>query len=82
VAPGLPAPGEFFSRRVGLFALSGWNRPAEIELALNDRAEFGLSRFADSRGLDELERAGLVSVYCMTGRSPVATILDANAASG
>ena len=56
--------------------LAGWNRSAEFELALDDWAEFGLSRFSASRGLDELERAGLVSVGRMPGRSPVVTILD------
>jgi hypothetical protein len=35
-----------------------------------------------SRGLDELERAELVSVGRMPGRSPVATILGASAANG
>jgi hypothetical protein len=40
------------------------------------RAEFGLSRFSASRGLDELERAELVSVRLMPGRSPVVTIRD------
>jgi hypothetical protein len=61
--------------------LAGWNRSAEFELALEDWAEFGLSRFSASRGLDELELAELVSVHRMPGRSPVVTILDATAAN-
>jgi hypothetical protein len=61
--------------------LAGWNRSAEFELAFDDRAEPGLSRFSASRGLDELERAELVSVVRMLGRSPIVTILDANAAN-
>ena len=56
--------------------LAGWNRSAEFELALDDRTKFGLSRFSACRGLDELERAELVSVRRMPGRSPVVTILD------
>ncbi len=40
------------------------------------RAEFGLSRFSSSRGLDELERAEQVSVSRMPGSSPIVTILD------
>jgi hypothetical protein len=46
------------------------------------RAEFGLSRFSASRGLDELRRAELVSAGRMPGRSPVVTIRDANATNG
>jgi hypothetical protein len=61
--------------------LAGWNRSAEFELALDDWSEFGLSRFSASRGLDELERAGLVSVGRMPGRSPVVTILEAKSAN-
>jgi hypothetical protein len=59
---------------------AGWNRSAEFELALDDWAEFGLSRFSASRGLDALGRAELVSVGRMPGRSPIVTILDATGA--
>jgi hypothetical protein len=62
--------------------LAGWNRSAEFELAFDDWAEFGLSRFSASRGLAELERAELVSVGRMPGRSPVVTMLDVNATNG
>jgi hypothetical protein len=63
-----------------LFA--GWNRSAEFELALHCSAEFGLSRFSASRGLDELERADLASVGRMLGGSRVVTILEAYAPNG
>ena len=59
--------------------LAGWNRSAEFELALADWAEFGLSRFSASRGLDTLERAGLVSDARRPGRSPVVLIRDPTA---
>jgi hypothetical protein len=62
--------------------LAGWNRSAEFELALDDWAEFGLSRFSRSRGLDELERSGLISVTRRLGRSPILKILDATTADG
>jgi hypothetical protein len=61
--------------------LAGWSRSAEFELALDDWAEFGLSRFSASRGIDTLERAGVVSAVRRPGRSPVATIIDATAAN-
>jgi hypothetical protein len=57
--------------------LASWERSAEIELALDDWAEFGLSRFSASRGLDTLELAGLVSTGRRPRRSPIVTILDA-----
>ena len=42
--------------------LAGWNRSAEPGLAMDDWGEFGLSRFSASRGLDTLERVGLISL--------------------
>jgi hypothetical protein len=62
--------------------MAGWNRSAELELAFDDWAEFGLSRFSACRGLDELERAELVSMSRIPGRSAIVTILDATAANG
>jgi DNA-binding transcriptional ArsR family regulator len=78
VASGLPAPREVTSGCFGLLAMAGWRRSADFELALDGWAEFGLSRFSASRGLDALERAGLVSVDRRPGRSPDVTIVDAD----
>ena len=80
----LPAsrlPGKSLQVASVCWLLAGWERSADFELALDDWAEFGLSRFSASRGLDELERAGLVSVDRTPGRSPVVTILDVGAGS-
>ena len=80
----LPAsrlPGKSLQVASVCWLLAGWERSADFELALDDWAEFGLSRFSASRGLDELERAGLVSVGRTPGRSPVVTILDVGAGS-
>jgi hypothetical protein len=60
--------------------LAGWSRSAEFELALNLWSEFGLSRFSASRGLDTLERAGLVSLTRRPGLSRIVAMLDAEAA--
>ncbi len=62
--------------RVDPFAAVWW------QVEEQRRAEFGLSRFSSSRGLDRLERASPVSVGRMPGRSPFVTILDGNAANG
>jgi hypothetical protein len=77
----LDHPGQSLQVASACSLLARRNRPAEFELALDDWAEFGLSRFSASRGLDELERAELVSVGRMSGRSPIVTIVDATAAN-
>ena len=73
----LPAsrlPGKTLQVASVCWLLAGWNRSAEFELALDDWAEFGLSRFSASRGVHELERAKLVSVGRMPGRCPIVSM--------
>ncbi len=73
----LPAsrlPGRSLQVGAVCWLLACWNRSADFELALDDWAEFGLSRFSSLRGLDALERAGLVSVGRTPGRSPIVSI--------
>jgi hypothetical protein len=56
------------------------NNPRDAELGdaeLDGWAEFGLSRFSASRGLDTLERAGLVYSVQRPGLSPSVTMLEA-----
>jgi DNA-binding transcriptional ArsR family regulator len=68
----LPAsrlPGRSLQVASVCWLLAGWERSADFELALDGWAEFGLSRFSASRGLDSLERAGLVAVTRLPGRS-------------
>src|SRR5271166_59668 len=80
----LPAsrlPGRSLHVGVVCWLLAGWERSAGFELALEGWADLGLSRFSASRGLDELERTGLVSVGRTPGRSPLVTILDVGAGS-
>jgi len=75
----LPAsrlPGKFLQVASVCWLLAGWERSAGFELALDGWAELGLSRFSASRGLDQLERAKLVSIGRTPGRSPVVSILD------
>jgi hypothetical protein len=60
----LPAsrlPGRSLQVASVCWLLVGWGRSADFELALDGWAEFGLSRFSASRGLDRLESADLVS---------------------
>ena len=75
----LPAsrlPGRSLQVASVCWLLAGWGRSAEFELALDGWTGFGLSRFSASRGLDELQRAGLVSVGRRSGRPNAVTILE------
>ena len=75
----LPAsrlPGRSLQVASVCWLLAGWSRSADFELALDGWAEFGLSRFSASRGLDELQRAGLVVVCRRSGRPNAVTILE------
>jgi hypothetical protein len=56
--------------------VGGWERSAEFRLSLGEWSHFGLSQTSASRGLAELERAGLVLVERSPGRSSGVTILD------
>jgi hypothetical protein len=81
----LPAsrlPGKSLPVAAVCWLLAGRERSAEFELALDGWAEFGLSRFSASRGLDTLAGAGLVSAVRRPGRSPVVSILDPTAGPG
>ena len=56
---------------------AGWYRSAEFELGLSEWTELGLSRFSARRGLQALERAGLVSIIDQTGKKLTVTVQDA-----
>jgi hypothetical protein len=66
------------SLRVGAacWLVAGWRRSAEFTLGAGDWAGMGLSQFAVARGLDGLERTGLVSVIRRIGRRSVVAIRD------
>ena len=76
VAPASRLPGKSLQVASVFWLLAGWERSADFELALDDWAEFGLSRFSASRGLDILAGAGLVSAVRRPGRAPIVSILD------
>jgi hypothetical protein len=81
----LPAsrlPGKSLQVASACWLLAGWERSASFELVLDGWQDFGLSRFSASRGLDELGRAGLVSVRSTPGRSPIVTLLDVRGGPG
>lgn len=62
---------------IALWYLSGLNRQARtVKLRGSVLREMGVDRHAGYRGLEALEKAGLVSVERHPGRNPVVTILD------
>jgi hypothetical protein len=56
--------------------VGGWERSAEFQFALAKWGDLGLSRFAAGRGLDRLERAGLVAVSRRRGDTSIVTVLE------
>jgi hypothetical protein len=74
--PATRLPGKSLQVASVCWLLAGWSRSANFELALEGWAEFGLSRFSASRGLDGLVRAGLVVLSRRAGRPNAVTILE------
>jgi hypothetical protein len=75
----LPAsrlPGKSLHVASVCWLLAGWERSACFELTLAGWQDFGVSRFSVSRGLDQLEQAGLVSVSRIQRRSPLIALLN------
>jgi DNA-binding transcriptional ArsR family regulator len=54
---------------------AGLSRTSMVPISMTGMARMGISRFAASRGLRALEKAGLVCVVRRPGRKPVVTIL-------
>jgi DNA-binding transcriptional ArsR family regulator len=46
-----------------------------LSISMSRMAKIGISRFAASRGLTALEKAGLVSVIRHVGQKPIVTVL-------
>ena len=68
--------GSGFKVAIALWYLSGLNRQAKtVKLRGSVLRELGVERHAGYRGLQALERAGLVIVERRSGQSPVVTIL-------
>ena len=69
--------GSGFKVAIALWFLSGLNRQARtVKLSGKVLREMGVGRHAGYRGLDSLEKAGLVSVERRPGQSPLVTLLE------
>lgn len=70
-------PGRALHVGVVLWFQAGLERSLEVSLSLSKFEERGVSRYAAARGLDGLERAGLVSTDHRRGRKVRVRILEA-----
>jgi DNA-binding MarR family transcriptional regulator len=70
--------GKTFHVAIALWHLASMKGGPTVSLPNPLLASFGVNRYAKSRGLKQLEAAGLVSVKRNPGRNPVVTILDIN----
>lgn len=61
---------------------AGLAKVDKVSISMTGMARMGVSRWAASRGLEALERAGLVSVVKHAGRKPIVTILAMPPAQG
>ena len=69
--------GSGFKVAIALWYLSGLNRQAKtVKLSCSVLRDMGIERHAGYRGLEALEKAGLVSAERHPGRSPLVTILS------
>jgi DNA-binding transcriptional ArsR family regulator len=68
-------PGRALTLGLCLWRLEGATRKAAIPLSNSELEPFGIDRAAKSRGLAELEQAGLIKVARRRGRWPIVTLL-------
>jgi hypothetical protein len=68
-------PGKALHVGIQVWHQMGLTRSSEVSISMSGMNRMGVSRFAASRGLAALEKAGLVSVDRHAGRKPVVSIL-------
>lgn len=68
-------PGKAPQAAMACWLVAGWERAGELELRLGEWTDLGLSRQSAGRGLEALERTGLVTVRRSAGRPPVVRLL-------
>ncbi len=69
-------PGRSLHVGISLWFLGGMHRSRVIALSNHTSRRFGLDRNSKYRGLEWLERAGLICVQRKMGRAPIVTILE------
>lgn len=69
-------PGKALHVAVQVWLQVGLTKSKQVSISMSGMARMGVSRFAASRGLAALEKAGLVSVVRHAGRKPVVMLLS------
>jgi DNA-binding transcriptional ArsR family regulator len=69
-------PGKALHVGILLWLERGLHRSTTVSISLSSMSQVGVSRSAASRGLANLENAGLVTVERHSGRKPRVTIVD------
>ena len=82
LACAMALPGKALHVAIQIWHEVGFSKSSEVAISMTGMARMGVSRWAASRGLEALEKAGLVSVVRHPGRKPVVTILTASPAQG
>jgi hypothetical protein len=75
-------PGKALHVGIQVWHQVGLTRSSKVSISMSGMAKVGVSRFAASRGIAALEKAGLVSVVRHSGRKAIVTILAASPAQG
>jgi hypothetical protein len=70
-------PGKALHVGLAVWFWVGIKKQKEVPLSLSRLKEWGVDRFAASRGLKSLEQAGLVSTSRRKGKKAIVTLLDA-----
>ena len=71
-------PGKALQVALMVRYLDGFEQTGTVKLRPSVRNAYGMDRFSCTRGLDQLEAAGLISVRRKRGSSPVVTIVQTN----
>jgi hypothetical protein len=69
-------PGKALAVGMALWLWAGMKRSRRLSLSISSLSAMGVKRNAGYRAMNELERAGLISVVRHTGRKPKVTLLD------
>jgi hypothetical protein len=75
LALAMSLPGKAMHMGIRLWHEAGLARSSKVSISLTSMTKVGISRYAASRGLAALEKAGLISVVRGAGRKSEATIL-------
>lgn len=69
-------PGKALHVAIRIWHEAGLTKSSKISISMSGMAKVGVSRFAASRGMAALEKAGLISVVRHSGRKAVVMLLS------